>query len=239
MGDQADPRPPQDRPHLQQPANSRVAQDREIHLDKLDHAARGHPDGEHPSGLRNPSGVVPQRPQVGLRATPANPSPTPGCVTRRQAVTAVRRTAMSELRTDIEIGDATNYELRTFVVKDGRLVSIVADRAASGRRASARRSASPIRRRRRPRGARRRLHLRRVLLLDRRGPGSPRTADTPRGQPDRGGGPAVRPAQSTATTGRGPRRRGSSPTGARRTSPSSPGRAQPARRRHSGTSTAT
>ena len=32
---------------------------------------------------------------------------------------------MSELRTDIEIGDATNYELRTFVVKDGRLASIV------------------------------------------------------------------------------------------------------------------
>jgi hypothetical protein len=32
---------------------------------------------------------------------------------------------MSELRTDIEIGDATNYALRTFVVKDGRLASIV------------------------------------------------------------------------------------------------------------------
>ena len=45
---------------------------------------------------------------------------------------------MSELPTEIEVGDA--YALRTFDVKDGRLASI-AQRGGTGRTASARRSA--------------------------------------------------------------------------------------------------
>ncbi len=46
---------------------------------------------------------------------------------------------MSDLPTDIEVGDA--YALRTFDVKDGRLASIAQRGSHSGRKASARRSA--------------------------------------------------------------------------------------------------